>query len=64
VLREFKFELPSLGLPLLTVNGALIEDPESALEALRQEAATLHSDDRAEEVLGFARHFEEQRQAF
>lgn len=60
VLREFKFELPSLGLPLLTVDAGLIDHPEAALEACRQEAATLHSDGRAEEVLAFARRFEEE----
>lgn len=60
VLREFKFELPSLGLPLLTVNAELIDDAEGALERCRVEAASLHSDGRAEEVLAFSRQFEEE----
>lgn len=57
VLREFKFELPSLNLPLLTVNADLIDHPERALEKCRQEAESLHSDGRSEEVLAFAAEF-------
>ncbi len=57
VLREFKFELPSLGLPLLVVDGALVKNPEAALAACREAAQTLHSDPRAQQLLEFAEQF-------
>ncbi|MDZ4289131.1 MAG: ATP-dependent protease, partial [Prosthecobacter sp.] len=57
VLRDFKFELPSLGLPDLIVNGALVSDPEKALEQCRQDALHFQSDGRADEVRAFAAQF-------
>lgn len=41
VLRDFKFEMPSLGLAELRVSGELIRQPEKVLQQLRQEAASL-----------------------
>ncbi|MCP5560391.1 MAG: AAA family ATPase [Verrucomicrobiaceae bacterium] len=60
VLREFKFELPSLGLPQLTVDGNLVENPAAALDHCRLEAATWESDVRATEVRQFAARFQEE----
>jgi len=41
VLRDFKFEMPSLGLPELRVDGTLIKNPESVLAKCRAKAAHL-----------------------
>ena len=38
VLREFKFEMPSLGLPELRIDATLVKTPQTALERCRQEA--------------------------
>jgi ATP-dependent Clp protease ATP-binding subunit ClpX len=57
VLREFKFELPSLGLPVLVVDGELVEQPEAALQQCREAAHTLSKDPRAQQVREFASHF-------
>jgi ATP-dependent Clp protease ATP-binding subunit ClpX len=57
VLRDFKFELPSLGLPDLIVDGALVSDPAKALERCRQDAQSFNSDSRAEAVHRFAAQF-------
>lgn len=38
VLREFKFEMPSLGLPELRIDAALVKSPAGALERCREEA--------------------------
>lgn len=57
VLRDFKFELPSLGLPELCVSAALIADPAKALEQCREGAKTLQSDVRAQEARDFAEWF-------
>ncbi|MCB1278500.1 AAA family ATPase [Prosthecobacter sp.] len=40
VLRDFKFEMPSLGLPELRIDGALVKDPEQRLVQCRAEAAS------------------------
>lgn len=57
VLREFKFELPSLGLPVLLVDGDLVTQPETVLERCREEAKTLISDPRAQQLRDFAIQF-------
>ncbi len=57
VLRDFKFELPSLGLPDLRVDAALVNDPASALAACREQAQLFHADVRSGEVQAFADAF-------
>ncbi len=41
VLRDFKFELPSLGLPELRIDGALVKEPQRRLVECRIEAASM-----------------------
>ncbi len=60
VLRDFKFELPSLGLLEMVIDAALITDPEAALARCRLEAEKLKIDVRAEEVSSFAANFAQQ----
>ncbi len=61
VLRDFKFEMPSLGLPELQVDGALVREPEQTLAKCRADA---HSQFRelgvahAGEVRAFAERFQ------
>jgi ATP-dependent Clp protease ATP-binding subunit ClpX len=57
ILRDFKFELPSLGLPHLLLDEALVKEPGQALERCRVEAQTLQADGRSSEVIEFARRF-------
>lgn len=57
VLRDFKFEMPSLGLPGLVVDRSLVERPAAALERCRERARSLQSDVRAAEVRAFADKF-------
>lgn len=57
VLREFKFELPSLGLPELLVDAALVNDPAAALVQCREEAKLFRADVRAAEVEAFGDAF-------
>lgn len=57
VLRDFKFELPSLGLPDLIVDGELVRSPAAALERCRLDAQSLHTDVRADAVRAFANRF-------
>lgn len=57
VLRDFKFELPSLDLPELVIDAALIHDPAAALARCRRDAERLMTDVRAEEVRSFAAGF-------
>lgn len=57
VLRDFKFELPSLGLPDLVINATLVQDPAAALEKCRQDAKNLGNDARTEIVHRFASQF-------
>lgn len=57
ILRDFKFELPSLGLPELVLDEALVNDPAAALERCRQAATTLAADERGAAALEFARKF-------
>ena len=62
VLREFKFEMPSLGLPSLQVDGTLVNDPASALAKCQAEASLLASQTgvvRADEVKSFSTAFHE-----
>jgi endopeptidase Clp ATP-binding regulatory subunit ClpX len=58
VLRDFKFELPSLGLPDLIVDGELVKDTARALERCRFDAQSLKTDVRADDVRAFASRFE------
>ena len=62
VLREFKFELPSLGLPELLVSEALVRDPTAALEACRAQAKEWQADVRAQEARNFADWFRREHQ--
>jgi ATP-dependent Clp protease ATP-binding subunit ClpX len=57
VLREFKFELPSIGLPELRVSEELVKDPTAALEACRLQAKVWQTDVRAREVQDYAEAF-------
>jgi hypothetical protein len=57
VLRDFKFELPSLGLPEIVIDAALVNDPLTRLERCRSEAEKLQTDGRADEVRAFAVRF-------
>lgn len=61
VLRDFKFEMPSLGLPTLRIDGALVNHPETVLAAARSEAASLAVElgaAHAEEIKAFGVRFE------
>lgn len=57
VLRDFKFELPSLGLPEIIIDATLVRDPVATLERCRREAEHLHTNVRADEVRAFAARF-------
>lgn len=57
VLRDFKFELPSLGLPDLTVTAAVVKDPAAALAQCREDAKAFQTDVRANEVQAYADSF-------
>ena len=53
--------MPSLGLPTLRVDGALVKNPESVLAAARMEAASLAIEigaAHADEIRAFAERFE------
>ena len=56
-LRDFKFELPSLGLEEFVVDEALVSDPAAALAACRERAKTVHVSVGAREVQAFAQQF-------
>ncbi|HEY1051305.1 MAG TPA: AAA family ATPase [Prosthecobacter sp.] len=61
VLRDFKFEMPSLGLPVLTVNGELVKNPQQVLTQIRNEAASLVNElgvAHAGEVSAFVERFQ------
>ncbi|MEZ5383945.1 MAG: AAA family ATPase [Prosthecobacter sp.] len=61
VLRDFKFEMPSLGLPTLRVDGELVNRPEAVLAAARVEAASLAVERgaaHADEIRSFAERFQ------
>ncbi|MES2594534.1 MAG: AAA family ATPase [Verrucomicrobiota bacterium] len=60
VLRDFKFELPSLGLPEIVIDSALVNDPAAILARCRRDAESLHTNVRADEVRAFAKHFSEE----
>jgi endopeptidase Clp ATP-binding regulatory subunit ClpX len=57
VLRDFKFELPSLGLPELEISEELIRDPARVMDHCRELAKTLRTDVRAQEVRDYADWF-------
>ena len=56
-LREFKFELPSLGLQELLVDDVLINDTQAALAACHERAKTVQVSVAAREVTAFAEAF-------
>ena len=61
VLRDFKFEMPSLGLPELQIDGALVKEPEQTLTRCRVEAVTQFRElgaAHAGEVRAFAERFQ------
>lgn len=61
VLRDFKFEMPSLGLPELTVSGELVRNPQQVLARIRNEAASLVNElgiAHADEVSAFVERFQ------
>ncbi len=61
VLRDFKFEMPSLGLPELRIDGALVKNPEQVLAQCRTQAATFAVElgvAHADEIKAFAERFQ------
>ncbi|MGV3661671.1 MAG: AAA family ATPase [Prosthecobacter sp.] len=61
VLRDFKFEMPSLGLPELTVSGELVKNPEQVLARCRNDAASFVNElgtAHAGEVRAFVERFQ------
>jgi hypothetical protein len=56
-LRDFKFELPSLGLEEFVVDEALVHDPAAALAACRERAKTVQASVGAREVQSFVQQF-------
>ena len=61
VLRDFKFEMPSLGLPELLIDGALVTEPEQTLARCRTDAASQSRElgaAHAGEVMAFAERFQ------
>jgi endopeptidase Clp ATP-binding regulatory subunit ClpX len=56
-LREFKFELPSLGLQELMVDEALVQNPAEALAKCREKAKTALASVAARQVAEFAQNF-------
>jgi ATP-dependent protease Clp ATPase subunit len=57
VLRDFKFELPSLGLPALVIDEALVQDPQSAMARCREEAQSFTADPRTADIRQFCAAF-------
>lgn len=56
-LRDFKFELPSLGLEEFVVDAGLVNDPAGTLAACRERAKTVQTSVGAREVHSFAQQF-------
>jgi ATP-dependent protease Clp ATPase subunit len=56
-LRDFKFELPSLGLEEFIVDEALVADPVAALASCREKAKTVQASVGAREIQSFAQQF-------
>ena len=57
VLRDFKFELPSLGLGELRINAALVDEPLTALAQCREDAKLFTGDVRGSAVVAYAEAF-------
>jgi ATP-dependent Clp protease ATP-binding subunit ClpX len=57
ILREFKFELPSLGPVEWVVSEMVVKDPAAALMSCLERAKSVPIDPRGEEVAAFARAF-------
>jgi len=61
VLRDFKFEMPSLGLPRIRIDATLVNHPEKTLARYRSEAASLATElgvAHAGEVKAFTERFQ------
>ena len=56
-LRDFKFELPSLGLQELVINDSLVSAPQATLAECRERAKTVQVSVAAREVEAFAEAF-------
>ncbi len=57
VLRDFKFELPSLGLGELCITAALVKEPQAAMAQCREDAKVFQDDVRSAEVQTYADAF-------
>jgi hypothetical protein len=57
ILRDFKFELPSLGLEEFVVDEALVNDPAAALADCRERAKTVQASVGARELQAFVQQF-------
>ncbi len=57
VLRDFKFELPSIGIQELKVDDALTKDPAGTLASYREKAKTVQVSVAAREVEHYTREF-------
>jgi ATP-dependent Clp protease ATP-binding subunit ClpX len=57
VLRDFKFEMPSLGLPVLEVTEELVKEPQLTLEKCREAATSVSNDPRAQQARDFCETF-------
>jgi endopeptidase Clp ATP-binding regulatory subunit ClpX len=57
LLRDFKFELPGTAVTELSIDGALISDPETALANYREEAGTVENSKIVSELSAFRRKF-------
>jgi endopeptidase Clp ATP-binding regulatory subunit ClpX len=60
ILRDFKFELPSLGPVEWAVTESVVRDPVVALASCLEKAQKVQIDPRGEEVAAFARGFEQE----
>jgi len=58
-LRDFKFELPSLGLQELKIDDLLVQKPQEALDKCRENAKSVQVSVAAREVEAFAQQFSE-----
>lgn len=59
LLRNFKFELPGTSLAELEIDGVLVENPESALKELLNQAGAMGDSRVVGEIAAFRRKFEE-----
>lgn len=59
VLRDFKFELPSLNLEELVIDEALVKAPQDALESCRERSLLVECSEASSEVEAFCEAFEQ-----